>query len=204
MSERIGLFGGSFNPIHCGHLIVARAVAEQRSLSRVIFLPTAQPPHKPAGDLAEGRHRLEMIRLAIAGETLFEMSDYDLIRTGPTYTLDTVRHFTSLLGPAVQLHWIIGYDSLAELRAWYRVWELVEMCTILTAARGGVDAVPWDSLRSVLTEDQTERLRQGILRTPSVEISSTDIRGRVRRGLSIRYLVPDAVGAYIEKNHLYG
>ncbi|RJP38600.1 MAG: nicotinate-nucleotide adenylyltransferase [Phycisphaerales bacterium] len=203
MATRIALFGGSFNPIHLGHLIVARNIAEQLGLDRVIFLPSSRPPHKNGAALAEGDHRGQMVRLAIAGEPLFELSDYDQNRPGPSYTIDTVSHFRQTLGLEIILYWIIGTDSLADLTTWYRVGALVDCCRIITARRPGFREVDWDRLRSRLSEDQIAILRAGVLDTPQIEISATDIRRRVREGKSIQYLVPEAVRQYIAEQRLY-
>jgi len=204
MTRRIGLYGGSFNPIHHGHLIVARAVAEGLDLDRVIFLPSNRPPHKQARALLNAEHRAEMVRLAIKDEILFEFSDFDLVRDGPSYTIDTVTHFRTQLGPDVDLHWIIGADSLAELTTWRRVGDLVDSCRIVTAARPGSDGkINWDQLRSALSETQLAALRSGVVETPLIDISSTDIRRRVRDGRSIRALVPDPVRCYIDEHELY-
>ena len=203
MADRIGLYGGSFDPVHIGHLIIARSVAEALELRRVIFLPSAHPPHKDATRLLDGSHRARMVKLAIDGEPLFAFSDYDLAHTGPTYTTDTVAHFKELLGTAVELHWIIGADSLAELGTWHRVGTLVDDCRIVTAARPGWERPDWSALGNALTDRQIERLRGDALETSPIDISATDIRRRVRNGQSIRYLVPEAVRTYIEKRRLY-
>ncbi|MGB2985025.1 MAG: nicotinate-nucleotide adenylyltransferase [Phycisphaerae bacterium] len=204
MGIGIGLYGGSFDPIHCGHLIVARAIAERLDLGRVIFLPTARPPHKAGGRLADPAHRAEMVKLAIADEPVFEFSDYDLTREGPSYTIDTVNHFRKLLGRDVDLHWIIGADSLAELTQWHRAAALVDACRVITAVRGGWEQIAWDELRTTLSEAQIAKLRAGLLDTPLIEISSTDIRERIRRSRSVRYLVPGSILTHIKKHGLYG
>jgi nicotinate-nucleotide adenylyltransferase len=203
MGERIGLYGGSFNPIHFGHLIVARSVAEQLSLDRMIFLPSAAPPHKPRADLVEPQHRAEMVALAIAGEALFEYSDFDLNRSGATFTIETVTHFGQQCGPGATLYWLIGADSLAELTTWRRVSELVDACRIVTAARPGWEQPDWPKLRSHLNDEQIKRLRADVLETPRIDISATDIRARVRAGRSIRYLLPESVREYIARHGLY-
>ncbi|MDO8630201.1 MAG: nicotinate-nucleotide adenylyltransferase [Phycisphaerales bacterium] len=203
MAERIGLYGGSFNPIHCGHLIVARSIRERLDLGRVVFLPSRHPPHKAEGGLAAAEHRSEMVRLAIAGEPGFEFSDYDLTRDGPCYTIDTVFHFLARFGPGVELSWIIGGDSLAELPTWRRTRELVDACRIVTAARPGVGGVDWEALGKLFDDVQIQRLRDGVVDTPMIDISSTDIRCRTRDGRSIRYLVPDCVRDYIDEHGLY-
>ena len=203
MSQKIGLYGGSFNPIHNGHLIVARAVAERLDLERLIFLPSANPPHKETETLAASAHRAEMVRLAIEPEPAFEFSDFDLTRKGPSYTIDTVAHFRNESGAGVELCWIIGADSLVELPSWHRAGELVDQCRIVTAVRPGWTQIEWDKLLTPLSDKQLTRLQAGVVETPMIEISSSDIRQRVTRGRSIRYLVPNCVRAYVETHRLY-
>lgn len=203
MSQRIGLYGGSFDPIHHGHLIVARAVAERTRLSTVCFLPSGRPPHKLDRAIVGVEHRLAMVQAAISGEALFSCSDFDARREGPSYTIDTVRHFRSLHGPAAELFWIIGADSLAELVTWRQVSDLVDECTIIAAARPGWDQVDWSSFAKLLTTAQIDKLRGGVVSTPQIDISSTEIRDRLMRRLSIRYLVPEAVQEFIDARGLY-
>lgn len=203
MAERIGLYGGSFNPIHCGHLIVARSIRERLDLGRVIFLPSRRPPHKADEGLAAVEHRSEMVRRAITSEPGFEFSDYDLTRDGPCYTIDTVAYFRGRIAKGVELFWIIGGDSLAELPTWRRARELVDACRIVTVARPGVGGVDWEALGKLFDDVQVKRLRGGVVDTPLIDISSTDIRCRIRDGRSIRYLVPDCVRDYINEHGLY-
>ncbi len=203
MTTRIGLYGGSFDPIHHGHLIVARAIAERLDLDRVLFLPSATPPHKAPGGILDPAHRTEMVRLAIRCEPRFELDDFDLTRDGPSYTIDTIRHFQETLGEDAELHWIIGADSLAEFAMWYQVAALIDSCRVITAARPGCGWVEHDSLVRVIGEARMAKLESGVLDTPVIDISSTDIRRRIREGFSIRYLVSEDVQAYIEEHHLY-
>jgi nicotinate-nucleotide adenylyltransferase len=203
MAERVGLYGGSFNPIHHGHLIIARRVAEKLNLARVIFLPSATPPHKEGESLIEPCHRAEMVRLAIAGEPLFDFSDYDLNRTGPSYTLETIAHFKQTLPAETELFWIIGADWLMTLDTWYKAVELVDACTIVTAARPGWERPDLSALSTKLNDAQIAKLREYILDTPRIDISATDLRARVAAGQSIRYLVPESVRTYIEMFRLY-
>jgi nicotinate-nucleotide adenylyltransferase len=144
-----------------------------------------------------------MVRLAIEGESGFAFSDFDLARHGPTYTLDTVTHFAGAWGPGVALYWIIGADSFAELAGWHRVRDLVAACRILTAARPGFEDLEAPALRAAVGEAKFEELRDGILSTPRIDVSSTQIRERVRLGRSIRYLVPETVLRFIESHQLY-
>ncbi len=203
-ADSIALFGGTFNPIHNGHLIIARSIAELLGLSRVVLIPSANPPHRNDDDLADAADRLEMVRLAIAGEPDFEASDFEIRRSGPSYTILTVEGHRESLGPDLPIHWIIGGDTLCELHTWYRVSELVDMCRIVTAARPGFESPDLSPLATALSAPQIQRLRDGILPTPRIDISATDIRRRVRAARSIRYLVPDAVRKYIADRGLYG
>lgn len=204
MTQRaIGLFGGSFNPIHHGHLIVARAVIESVGLEKVVFIPSANPPHKRDETLADAHDRMAMVRLAIGDEPGMEADDLEIRRTGPSYTILTVQEYRRRLPPAVQLLWIIGGDTLPELATWYRAGELVEMCRIVTAVRPGFETPNLEELEKTLTGPQMTALKKNILTTPRIDISATDIRRRVARGRSIRYLVPEAVRAYIDEHNLY-
>ncbi len=197
------LFGGSFDPIHHGHLIVARAAAEALDVERVILIPSARPPHKLDRRLTPADVRLRLCALAVAGDALFAVDPWETQQQGPNYTLLTVRHFREQWGPAVRLYWLIGADSLAELHTWYRVPELVEACILVTVARPGVDLSSLPELENLLTPRQLETLRSHVLETPQIEISASDIRARVRAGRSIRYLVPEAVRVEIERQGLY-
>lgn len=203
MGETIGLFGGSFNPIHFGHLLAARAILEQLPLQRVVFLPSRRPPHKSEGDLVAAEHRAEMVRLAIADELGFVFSDHDVARSGPCYTFDTVRHFRSSLGDDVDLCWIIGADSLPELPQWHRAADLIDSCRIITVSRPGIKIVDWSALYRHFGEDRVGKLREGVIPTPTIDISATDIRRRIVEGRSIRFLVPEPVRDYIDTNRVY-
>lgn len=200
--SRLGLLGGSFDPIHFGHLIVARAIREELSLDTVTFLPSRQPPHKQAKSLAAPEHRAAMVKLAIDGETGFDLSNFDLLRDGPCYSIDTIAHFRQT-HPGSELFWIIGADSLMELPTWHRAVDLIAMCIVIIAARTGDHAIDWSRLAASFGDNQARRLQQGLIQTPVIDISSTQIRGRVRTAKSIRYLVPESVRAYIEQNQLY-
>ncbi len=203
MSQGIALFGGTFDPIHHGHLIVARAVMEHLDLARVVFIPAPNPPHKIGQSLSAAEHRLQMARLAIAGEPRFEVSDIEIHRAGLSYTILTVEAYRRMVGPDVPLAWIIGGDSLPELHTWYRVRELVDACRIVTAVRPGYETPDLSILQRSLTDEQVARLGGDIITTPRIDISSTEIRRRVRAGLSVRYLVPEAVAEYVDANRLY-
>lgn len=204
MPNLIGLYGGSFDPIHIGHLVIARAIAETLNLEKVIFLPSARPPHKTPGSLASADHRKEMVRLAIEQDPIFELSDYDLTRSGPTYTVETIAHFATALGPSAHLHWIIGADSLIEIPTWKSAEKLIDTCRIITAGRPGSTNIDWNALAEKLGETRARKLKEGIVETPLIDISSTNIRDRIKEGLPTQNLTPDPVHHYIKENHLYG
>jgi nicotinate-nucleotide adenylyltransferase len=203
-APRVALLGGSFNPIHHGHLIAARSVAEHLNVDRVVLIPSATPPHKQASpELASAAHRLEMLRLAVQDEPRFEASDIEIRRTGPSYTIDTVEAFRRELGAAATIYWIIGGDTLPELHTWRRARDLVDACTIVTAVRPGYETPDLSMLQPTLTVVQVERLKANVLPTPLIDISATEIRRRIQAGRSVRYLVPEQVRAYIENRGLY-
>lgn len=199
----VGLFGGTFDPIHCGHLIVARSIREQLSLQSIVFIPAARPPHKGHAPMTTPEHRLEMVRLSVEGEEGLTYDDCELHRPGPSYTYQTVVDFRQRLGAAAPLYWIIGADLSAELGTWYRIRELLQGCGMVTVSRPGWDEPDLSALASVLDAGQIARLREGITRGPRIDISATDIRRRVAAGRSIRFLVPEPVRHYIEQHGLY-
>lgn len=200
---RIGLFGGSFNPIHLGHLIASRAVAEHLHLDKLYLVPASIPPHRTPKNLAAAHHRLAMLRLAVAGDPLFEVSDFEINQPGPSYTVLTVEEFARRLGPAAELFWLIGADSLPELANWYESQRLVDLCQVVTAARPGWEVPDLSAMSRRFLATQIDRLKAGILQTPRIDISASEIRRRIAAGLPIRYLVPDPVADYIATHRLY-
>jgi len=199
----IMLYGGTFDPIHLGHLIIARNVREQLGLKEVVFIPSATPPHKTTTPITDFNHRSQMVKLAIQDEQGFGFDDCEIKRSGPSYTLETIAYFRKKLGKDAQIFWIIGADTLPELSTWYRAGELVESCDIITVSRPGWDNHDLKSLQDTFTPEQITKLQRGILPTPRIDISSTDIRNRVAAGLSILYLVPEPVREYIHDQQLY-
>lgn len=196
------LFGGSFDPIHHGHLITARAVAEMLDVDRVVIIPSAAPPHKLDKRLAPAEDRVALCRAAVQNDSIFEVSDWETFQPGPNFTILTVRHFQRQLGPYHRICWLLGMDSLAELETWRDVDELAAECELITACRPGYQA-DLGRLAARVRPENLERIRAGILTTPMIDISATQIRDRIRRGLSIRYLVPDSVVSLIADMRLY-
>jgi nicotinate-nucleotide adenylyltransferase len=189
-------FGGSFNPIHHGHLICARAVAEMAGFERILLIPSAQPPHKPnSPDLAAAEHRLAMCRRAIAGDPLFNVDDIEMRQTGTSYTLNTVRLLRQL--GMVRVSWLIGADMLNFLPNWHQPLKLMEEVQFVVMARPGFQ-FDWSSLPA-----EYQPLRDHVVEAPRIEISSTEIRRRVKLALPLTYLTPPAVADYIRGHHLY-
>lgn len=207
MSARVLLFGGSFDPIHHGHLIVARAAGEILGAQSIVLVPSARPPHRAEHERAPASARLAMCRLAVeggeSGSCPIAVSDWEQTQPGPNYTLLTVRHFRATLGATADICWLIGMDNLRELHEWHRPDELVRECTIVTAGRAGVAPPDFAALEARVGAAETARIRDHLLPTPRIDISATAIRARVRRRESIRYLVPESVRAYIAANGLY-
>ena len=200
--RHIGILGGTFNPIHVGHLFIGCAAAEAFNLDRVMLLPCSVSPFKVgAAGLASGADRLEMVRLSVAGDPLFEPCALDLERGGISYAVDTVR---ALCGryPQDRFSFIIGGDALRELSHWHKIDEMLTLCDVITVARPGVD-VPVDGSALAFSDEVRERLLSRVVRGRQCDVSSTEIRRRIAEGRSIRYLVCPAVEAYIRNRGLY-
>jgi nicotinate-nucleotide adenylyltransferase len=199
VAPRMGVLGGTFDPVHLGHLILAEEARDQLDLSGVYFVPAGDPPHKRGRRLASVQDRLRMIELAIAGNTAFRTSRVDADRPGPLYTLDMVHLLQAQLPPGGELYFLMGFDSLAELPTWHHSQELIAACRLVALTRHDVP-LDWDYLESRLPG---VRQRVILLDMPELEISSHQIQERIRAGRSIRYLAPDAVCEYIEEHSLY-
>ena len=189
-------FGGSFNPIHHGHLIGARAVAEAAGFDQVILIPSALPPHKlGASAMAPAEHRLAMCRLAVEGDSMFEVDDLELTRKGPSYTIDTARHLRARGWQEV--HWLIGADTVPLLPEWHEPDALLNEVSFVVMARPGHE-IQWEKLPPAL-----RTLRSNVVSAPLIDIRATELRRRVAAGQSIRYLTPPPVCDYIAARRLY-
>ncbi len=188
-------FGGSFNPIHAGHLLGCRQVMEVLKLEGVILIPSAQPPHKAGHHLVPANHRLKMCELSVEGVENFEVNDLELHRTGPSYTIDTARELKRR-GMA-EVHWLIGADMLASLPTWHEPLSLLREVTFWIIKRPGW-SINWDTL-----PPEYRHLQHNVVATSSLDLSATTIRGRVAAGLPIDWLTPPAVVRYICENGLY-
>ncbi len=202
MNKRIGIFGGSFDPIHLGHLWIAEAAREHCMLDEVRFLPAATSPLKPNGPVALDLDRIEMVRLAISGHPSFQLDDREIRRGKVSYTVDTVAQIKQE-HPESELVLIIGSDSLTTFDRWHQPRQLLDLVTLAVIQRGGEEAVDFSALNDFTSADRMKAMRQQVVPMPWIEVSSTDLRSRVAAGKSIRYQVPAAVGAMIEAKALY-
>lgn len=202
LNRRLGLLGGTFNPVHTGHLILAQDALEQYELDQVLLVPCASPPHKEPGRLLPAEHRLAMLELAIEGDPRLAVSKVEIERGGVSYSVDTVRQLKRLF-PDADLRFIIGADSLTELHLWKDIGELVGLCDFITFERPGFDCSSLTPARLALGEEVSRRLLDNVTRGHLLAVSSSEIRARVAEAMSIRYLVPPGVEMYIFEHGLY-
>jgi nicotinate-nucleotide adenylyltransferase len=201
--RRIGLLGGTFDPIHYGHLVVAEEVRAGLDLAEMLFVPAGQPPHKQEDDITPAHHRLAMLELAIKSNPHFSISLVDLDRPGPSYTVDTLRLLCRQWGGQAAIYFVIGWDSLEELSSWYEPEGILELVSHLVAVhRPGYEEAPQERSR---LEKRLPMLKQRLLTmaAPQLEISATDLRQRVADGRPVKYQVPEAVEDYIAQHGLY-
>jgi nicotinate-nucleotide adenylyltransferase len=188
---RIGLFGGTFDPPHLGHLVLAEWARVALRLDRVTFMPAGAPPHKRGRPLSSAAHRLAMTRLAVRGNPAFAVSALEVGRVGPSFTVDTLRALGRRT-PGARLFLLMGADSLADFPTWHEPGSIARLATLVVAGRPGPDAPPAHVPGRVV-----------VLDNPLVDLSSSALRARARAGRSLRYLVPDAVAAYVARHRLY-
>lgn len=218
---RIGLFGGTFNPVHNCHLTIAAQVRERLSLDRILFIPTGDPPHKPQDNLAPARHRLEMVRLAVADHPTLDVSDVEVRRPEKSYSIDTVRALRNHYGGSTDLVFIIGLDAFVEFPSWRQAPELLSLCHFAVVSRTGkafaaladrppLPPIPRQALDSLDrgTQDRLEAptpngMRLTLLRLPPCDISASDIRRRIRSRTAVADLLPASVESYIMRARLY-
>ena len=196
----IGVLGGTFDPIHNGHLLMAEEARARLNLASVLFVPASQPWLKADSPILAAEHRVEMVRRAIAGKPYFKLSTMEIERAGPTYTVDTIAELGSRLGDGDELFFILGQDNLAQLPQWHEPSRLVEMCYLVAIPRPGSRA---PNLKALEADIPGISQRVMLMDKPNVDIGASVIRDRVRRGLPILHLVPEPVSRYIRENGLY-
>lgn len=199
---RIGIIGGSFDPVHIGHLVIAQDALEKLELSEIVFIPAAIPPHKQHLQQVEASHRLSMLQLAIESDLRFSVSEMEIRRGGISYTFDTVMDLKSDK-PDVEWVLIIGSDTLVDLHNWHRIDELLDLCEVATFLRPGESSLDQIGQKIKLPASRRENLLGNVIEAHLIDISSTEIRMRVAEGLGIRYLVPAEVEMYIFEHGLY-
>lgn len=198
---KLGIMGGTFDPIHNGHLIIAQEAGWQMGLSRVLFIPAGDPPHKQAQAITPAHCRLEMVRRATAHNPLFEVSTIEIERDGLSYTADTLAALQKIYGPKVELFFIIGADAAADLLSWHEPERVLQLARLVVAERPGY-ALPFEKLKAGLPHINLAN-RLFTLDVPMIEVASHELRARIAQGAPIRYLVPDAVAEYISQQKLY-
>ena len=199
---RIGIIGGSFDPVHIGHLIIAQDAAERLGLSEVVFIPAAVPPHKQHLQRLDSEHRLKMLRLAVESNPIFSVSDLEIRRGGVSYTVDTLMALREV-HPDAALLLIVGSDTLVDLHTWHKTEEILELCEVVTFLRPGEDSLETIAEKIPLPAQQKERLLKNVIDAHRIEVSSSEIRKRLEEGEGIRYLVPPEVDTYIYEHSLY-
>jgi len=199
-TKKIGIIGGTFDPIHIGHLLLAQTALSQEKLDGIMFLPSGQSYMKIENDVSESFHRLQMVKLAITDNPYFFVSEMEINRTGNTYTCDTLEQIKQE-NPLNESFFIMGADCLFMIENWKNPQMIFDNCTILTAVRNGIDSSLIQGRCNYLTIKYRAKIR--LLSFPETAISSTEIKQLIKDGKSIRYMVPDSVRKYIEDNGLY-
>lgn len=197
--QRIGVIGGTFDPIHYGHLAAAEEARVRVNLEKVLFSVAGLPPHKLDEEVTPAEHRLAMVQLGIFSNPDFELSRVDVDRSGPSYTVDTISILQEQWGQGAEMFFILGLDSLVEVPTWHQPERLIQLCHLVAVARPGFEV----DMRQL--EDSVPGIssRVEIIGMPEVDISSSDLQQRVREGLPIRYQVPEEVERYIREHRLY-
>jgi len=200
--KKILLFGGTFNPVHNGHLVVSRFMAEKLGADKVCIIPNGDPPHK--NGTVPKEHRYAMLKAAVTTNDLFsndffDISRYEIEKKKPSYTLETIRYFKSILPKIDKPYWLIGPDNLEDLKNWYKINELIQECIFVV----GISALTTDVFQKIKELQLTTDILVETVIIPHLDIRSTHIRERIEKGLPIRHYVPDAVADYIEEHELY-
>ncbi|MDD2568279.1 MAG: nicotinate-nucleotide adenylyltransferase [Clostridia bacterium] len=198
--KRLGIMGGTFDPIHYGHLVTAEAARSRFQLDEVVFVPAGHPPHKQKKKVTDAQHRYMMTLLATVTNPYFKISDIEIARGGISYTYDTVRFFKEKYNGKLEVFFITGADAVSEIMTWKKIDSLIRECNFIAATRPGYS---FDNFTSNNVFPQLLISKLAFLEVPALAISSTDVRRRVENSEPIKYLLPETVETYIYKNALY-
>jgi nicotinate-nucleotide adenylyltransferase len=201
--EAVGIMGGTFDPIHYGHLVIAEGARVEYDLSEVIFIPSGMPPHKRDQTISNAEDRYRMTMLATQDNPHFSVSRVEIDRPGPSFAVDTIRTMKEMYGPDVDLYFITGADAILQILSWKDVGSLISMCHFVAATRPGYSLTWLREIIARIRERHQSDFSVQYMEVPGLMISSTDIRQRVRSGLPIRYLLPEIVESYIRVHRLY-
>ena len=203
VKRKIALFGGTFDPIHLGHTAVAADTAKMIGAEKIIFVPAKRSPLKGFFPKAGDSDRFKMISLAIAHNKNFQVSDYELQKPEPSYTLETVRQFQADYGGETSIYWLIGADSIDELQLWYGIADLIDECNLSTMFRAGCEPPNFAKFEDIWGSGRIEKLQKNVIKTSLVDISSTEIRNRLAVGDNVTDMLHPDVADYIRKHNLY-
>jgi len=204
MSKRkIALFGGTFDPVHLGHITVAISAAESINAEKVIFIPAKHSALKEIPPVATHADRLEMLSLAIAKQEHFELSDYELKKTSPSYTLDTIRYFKTKYSHDFLIHWLVGADSVDDLPLWHKITKLIDECNLCVMLRADCAKPDFSKFTNLWGRERIEKLQNNIIQTPLINISSTEIRQKITAGKDVNDMLSGEVAQYIKRKGLY-
>lgn len=202
-TKAIALFGGSFDPIHLGHIRAADAAYKTIGADKLIFIPAKRSALKPNSPAAGDADRLNMVKLAVGENDKFEISDWELQKPFPSFTLDTVRWFKSRYSGKTAIYWLLGADSVKDLPLWHKIEELIDECFLVIMRRPEYDVSNLERYTELWGIERVRKLQENIIQTPLIDISSTEIRDRIAKNLDVRQMLAPAVAEYIEKNNLY-
>jgi nicotinate-nucleotide adenylyltransferase len=201
--RKIALFGGTFDPIHLGHTAVAAEAVKHIGAEKIVFIPAKRSPLKGCLPVASDDDRFKMMALAIANQTGFELSDCELKKPAPSYTLETVRQFQADYGSGTSIYWLVGADSIDDLAYWYKIVELIDECYLSAMCRAGCEPPDFAKFEPIWGCQRVEKLQRNVIQTSLIDISSTEIRNRLAAGRDVTDMLHPAVADYIRKHGLY-
>ena len=199
--KSFAILGGTFDPIHLGHIKTAKSILALTSVEKILFIPLGNPPHKDENNVSSAYHRLNMLNLAVEGEKDFLISTMEIERNGKTYTIDTIKELKKLLGNAIKFFFIIGTDELLLINTWKNYEELLKICSFIAVKRPGYKDKLLEDAVACLTKNYDANIR--IVEIPPVDVSSSEIRKNIKNGISIKGLIDEKVLNYIKENNLY-